>query len=68
MRTAVVRDGEHVPGKVLTPDQDHSAPHYIINTVLNIWEQGRRKGEMEEEKGEGGKYCDYRISPLKSDP
>ena len=31
MRTAVVRDGDHVPGKVLTPDQDHSASHYIVD-------------------------------------
>ena len=50
MRTAVVRDGDHVPGKVLTPDQDHSASHYIINTVLNIWEQGRGKGKERRRK------------------
>ena len=55
MRTAVVRDGDHVPGKVLTPDQDHSAPHYIINTVLNIRtartkerRDGRREGRGRE--------------------
>ena len=45
MGTAVIRDGDHVPGKVLPPAQDHSASHYIINTVLNIWEQGRGKGK-----------------------
>lgn len=51
MRTAVVRDGDHVPGKVLTPDQDHSAPHYIINTVLNI--RTARKKERRDGRREG---------------
>ena len=51
MRTAVVRDGDHVPGKVLTPDQDHSAPHYRINTVLNI--RTARKKERRDGRREG---------------
>ena len=51
MRTAVVRDGDHVPGTVLTPDQDHSAPHYIINTVINI--RTARKKERRDGRREG---------------
>lgn len=50
MGTAVIRDGDHVPGKVLPPAQDHSASHYIINTVLNIWEQ-----EGGKERRDGGR-------------